>query len=163
MHVGSYGRALIHHFEGHTPYAYNDPVGFCTAGPGVLLHRSRCSGVDYAKYGDRASPGITPTRYEAMFLKALEPREQAVERLIGKRRMKTTKRNEFSAMVSLLYNIGEGGFAGSTVLREHKAGHSFRAGLAFMMWNKAGGRVLLGLSRRRRSERRLYRTGKLRF
>lgn len=161
MKIGANARALINHFEGYTPFAYNDPVGFCTAGPGVLLHKSRCTQMDYDRYGTRNVPGISPDQYERMFLRAIAPREAAVEKLIGPKAMKHTTRHEFGAMVSLFYNIGIGNFTKSTVLREHKAGHKFRAGLAFLMWNKAGGKVLLGLSRRRRAERRLYRTGKL--
>jgi lysozyme len=162
MHIGHNARALIHHFEGHTPYAYNDPVGFCTAGPGVLLHRSRCTSADFNRYGTRARPKIRPAAYELLFAKAMAPREAEVERLIGARAMKHTSRHEFGAMVSLAYNIGTGAFATSTVLKQHKAKHPVRAGAAFLLWNKAGGRTLLGLSRRRRAERRLYRTGKLR-
>lgn len=163
MHVGSRARALIHHFEGHTPYAYNDPVGFCTAGPGILLHKSNCERRDFVRYGTREKPKIDPIAYEKMFLEALRPRERAVEALIGPEAMKRTERHEFGAMVSLAYNIGLGNFEESTVLREHRAGHKFRAGAAFLLWNKSGGRVLLGLSRRRRAERRLYRKGELKF
>jgi lysozyme len=42
------------------------------------------------------------------------------------------------------------------VLREHNAGNHQTAADAFLLWNKARGRVLPGLDRRRREERDLY-------
>jgi GH24 family phage-related lysozyme (muramidase) len=62
-------------------------------------------------------------------------------------------------MVSLTYNIGAAGFARSTVLRRHKMGDYDGAAKAFLWWNKAGGRVLRGLTRRREAEAALYRSG----
>ncbi|HNC24804.1 MAG TPA: lysozyme [Opitutaceae bacterium] len=59
------------------------------------------------------------------------------------------------AVVSLAYNIGLGNFAKSSVRRELNAGN-VRAGCeAFMKWNKAGGIVFRGLTRRRDAERKL--------
>lgn len=66
--------------------------------------------------------------------------------------------NQFSAMTSLAYNIGVGGFAGSTLARQHRAGNYQAAADAFLSWNKAGGQVLAGLDRRRGEERALYLT-----
>lgn len=162
-HVGRLGKQLIHHFEGRTPYAYNDPVGFCTAGPGILLHRSRCTSADYAKYGSRVAPKITERVYDEMFNRAARPREVQLADMIGARRMRTTQAHEFSAMFALLWNIGASAFASSSVLRLHKARMGFAAGAAFLLWNKAGGRCLDGLVRRRMSERHLYRKGELKL
>lgn len=148
---------LIHKSEGHTPYAYNDPVGFCTAGPGILLHRSRCTQADFDRYGTQAHPGITAAEYDQMFRRALEPREAAVRALVTV----PINRCEFGALVSLCWNIGAGNLARSTVIRELNAGHRFRAGLAFMLWVRAGGQTLPGLVIRRARERRLFR-GRLR-
>jgi len=68
-----------------------------------------------------------------------------------------TSQNEFDALVSLAYNIGLGAFGGSTLLKLHRAGDKVAAGNQFVRWNKAGGRVLDGLSRRREAEANLYR------
>jgi lysozyme len=59
-------------------------------------------------------------------------------------------------MVLLAFNIGLSNFVNSKVLREHNAGNHQAAADAFLMWDKAGGRVFDGLSRRRQSERDLY-------
>ncbi len=69
-----------------------------------------------------------------------------------------TTQHQFDAMVSLAYNIGPGakGFAGSSVLRRHKAGDIAGAAAAFHMWNKQAGKVLAGLVRRRNAEAVLY-------
>lgn len=63
-----------------------------------------------------------------------------------------------AAMVSLAYNIGLGAFAGSTVLRQHRAGNFEAAADALGLWNKAGGKVMAGLTRRRAAEAKLYRS-----
>lgn len=60
----------------------------------------------------------------------------------------------------LAYNIGLGAFANSTVCRQTKKGEYEKAANAFLLWVKAGGKVLPGLERRRRVEKALY-EGKL--
>jgi lysozyme len=59
-------------------------------------------------------------------------------------------------MVSLSYNIGLGNFATSTVLKRHRLGNYAMAANAFRLWNKAKGKVLPGLTKRREDERALY-------
>lgn len=67
--------------------------------------------------------------------------------------------NQLVASVSLAYNIGTSGFCRSTAAREFNAGR-WRAGCdAFLRWNKAGGRVVRGLTLRRERERALCLTG----
>lgn len=60
------------------------------------------------------------------------------------------------AATSLAYNIGVGAFGASSVSR-HTMRHSFEAAArAFLLWNKAGGRVMPGLDRRRKLEALVY-------
>jgi lysozyme len=60
-----------------------------------------------------------------------------------------------AATTSLSYNIGPAAYARSTVARRFSIG-DYRGGCdAFLMWNRAGGRVVQGLQRRREDERRL--------
>lgn len=63
---------------------------------------------------------------------------------------------QFDAFVSFAYNVGIGGFTRSSVLSHHRAGHYEAAANAFRLWNKAGGKVVKGLTRRREAERKLY-------
>jgi lysozyme len=62
---------------------------------------------------------------------------------------------QFAAAISLTYNIGGAAFARSTVAKRFNAG-DWKGGCdAFLMWNKAGGRVVRGLTNRREAERKL--------
>lgn len=64
--------------------------------------------------------------------------------------------NELSAMVCLAWNIGVSGFKKSSVLKAHNRGDKQAAARAFSLWNKAGGAVMAGLTRRRAAEAALY-------
>jgi lysozyme len=63
---------------------------------------------------------------------------------------------EFDACVSLAYNIGEAAFGRSTLCSLLNLGRKREAADQFPLWNKAGGRVLQGLVRRRAAERSLF-------
>jgi len=67
-----------------------------------------------------------------------------------------TKQNQFDAMVSFAYNLGPGNLSSSTLLKKHKAGDFKGAVAEFAKWNKAAGKVLPGLTRRRAAEAALY-------
>ena len=66
--------------------------------------------------------------------------------------------NQLAAMTDLAYNVGVSAFKRSTVLRAHNGGDFTAAARAFSLWNKAGGKVLAGLERRRKAEAVLYLT-----
>ena len=66
--------------------------------------------------------------------------------------------NEFDAMVLLCFNIGPAGFRRSTVLKAHNRGDCQAAARAFGLWNKSGGKVYAGLTKRRAEESALYLT-----
>ncbi len=68
-----------------------------------------------------------------------------------------TSQGQFDALVSFHYNTGAIGRA--TLTRKHVAGDHAGAAREFSRWNKAGGRVMKGLVRRRAAEERLYRSG----
>ena len=64
--------------------------------------------------------------------------------------------NECAALVSFAYNVGLGGLKKSSVLRAHNAGDKQAAARAFGLWNRAGGKVMSGLTRRRAEEAAMY-------
>lgn len=66
-----------------------------------------------------------------------------------------TRAYPFAAAISLSYNIGTAGFCRSTAARQFNAGRWAAGCDAFLPWNKAGGRVIAGLVRRREAERKL--------
>jgi len=68
-----------------------------------------------------------------------------------------TTQGQFDAMTSLAYNIGEGAFSKSTLLKRHLAHDYDGAAAQFAVWNKQAGKVLNGLVRRRTAEARIYR------
>ena len=67
-----------------------------------------------------------------------------------------TAQHQFDAMVSFAYNVGLGNLNSSTLLKKHKAGDYAGAAAEFARWNKAAGKVLPGLTRRRAAEAALY-------
>jgi len=67
-----------------------------------------------------------------------------------------TSQNQFDAMVSFAYNVGIGNLSSSTLLKKHKAGDFAGAQAQFAAWNKAAGKVLPGLTKRRAAEAALY-------
>ena len=81
-----------------------------------------------------------------------------VERLIGGA---ATSDNQFDALVSFAYNLGATSLHGSTLLKEHLAGNYAGAQAQFARWDRAGGRVMAGLARRRAAEAALYSGGGL--
>jgi lysozyme len=60
--------------------------------------------------------------------------------------------NEFDAIVDLVFNIGAGNFAGSTLLKLLNIGDFTNAALEFDKWSHAGGQIIAGLLRRRQAE-----------
>lgn len=60
---------------------------------------------------------------------------------------------QLDAMVDLAYNIGASAFQGSTLVRLFNAGDLASAAEQFLRWNRSGGKVLLGLRRRRAADR----------
>ena len=66
--------------------------------------------------------------------------------------------NQFAALVSFCFNVGEGNLRTSTLRRMHNAGDYKGAAAQFARWDKAAGKVLPGLVKRRAAERKLYET-----
>jgi lysozyme len=64
--------------------------------------------------------------------------------------------NQFDALVSFTYNLGDGNLRKSTLLRKLNAGDYQGAADEFPKWDRAGGQVIAGLLRRRNAERDLF-------
>ena len=64
--------------------------------------------------------------------------------------------NEFSALVSFVFNVGCGNFLGSTLLKLLNDGRIDECGPQFERWNHANGVVLDGLTKRRKAEAALF-------
>ena len=64
--------------------------------------------------------------------------------------------NEFSALVSFVFNVGCGNFLGSTLCKLINDGRLDECGPQFLRWNHANGQVLDGLTKRRKAEAELF-------
>lgn len=67
--------------------------------------------------------------------------------------------NQFSALTSFVFNLGCGNFKSSTLLTRLNAGNVKAASDEILLWNKAGGKVLAGLVKRREAEKTLFCSG----
>ena len=149
MNPSSACSKLVQQFEGCAKKrsdgmfeAYPDPgsggdpwtIGWGATGPGikkgVVWTRAQCD----ARFDDDMK------RYAADVIRA-----------IGNA---PTTQNQFDAMVSFHYNTGAIGKA--TLTKLHNQGNFAGAAAEFARWNRAGGRVMPGLTRRRAAEAALY-------
>ena len=64
--------------------------------------------------------------------------------------------NQFDALVSFTFNLGAGALSRSTLLKHLNAGNYSAAAGQFKLWNMAGGKPVLGLTRRRAAEADLF-------
>ncbi len=142
MRTSDRGLALIREFEGFVDHAYLDPVGIWTIGYGFTA---------------RVRPGDKMTRAEAD--KRLREELGAYEAGIILATGGNTTQQEFDALASFAWNVGINGMQNSTAVRLHNKGDKQGAAEAFKLWNKAGGKVLNGLVRRRKAEAEYYLTG----
>lgn len=108
--------------------------------------------------GKPIRPGTVWTQEECDRKKAedMAEFERQVRAILGDA---PTTQGQFDALVSFAYNIGSSSLRGSTLMRKHKAGDYAGAADQFARWNKAGGAVMRGLTRRRAAEAALYRSG----
>lgn len=144
MKTNQAGVNLIKEFEGFRSKAYKCPAGVWT----IFFGHTSAAGAPEVK------PGMTGSKEEGerVLKRDLKQYEDAVSRSI---KVELTS-NQFSACVSLCYNIGAGNFAKSSVARFCNKKQFKQAADAFALWNKAGGKVLPGLVRRRAAEAALF-------
>jgi lysozyme len=142
MKLSQRGIDLIKQFEGYSSKAYPDPA---TGGVPWTIGYGTTRGV---------KPGmvITAEQAEKMLRDDVAKFESGVSSLITA----PTTQGQFDAMVSLAYNIGLGNFGKSTLLKKHNARCYTCAADQFRVWNRANGKVMNGLTRRRAAERQVY-------
>ena len=138
---------LIKRWEGFRAEAYLDAVGVWTIGYGTTA----AAGVGIKP---RAGMRVTEADAEHYLAEAVKKFEAQIRPYITA----PVNANEFGAFTSLAYNIGPGAFRRSTALKRFNAGDKAGAAEAMLWFNKAGGRVLRGLERRRADEVALFKT-----
>lgn len=153
------GLDLIMFYEGCELTAYPDPIGIWTIGYGH-------TGADVYK-------GLVITQQKAEEFLAEDVKQ--FERLINRYVTSDINQHQFDALVSFIYNVGPGKRGvkdgliwlktgvSSTLLRNVNAGNWTTAASNFLAWNRAGGKVLNGLTKRRQTESTLFSKGYLDF
>jgi lysozyme len=144
------GVNLVQHYEsclqphGKGKYkSYKDPVGVLTIGWGHTNH-----------HPPKITADTVWTREECddVFRRDMEIFEKTVRRMVKVE----LNQEQFDALVSFTFNLGEGNLGKSTLLKKLNAGDYAGAGQEFHKWNKAGGKELRGLTRRRKSESNVF-------
>lgn len=155
LQLSAKGSDFIKRFESYVGKPYKDAVGVWTIGYGNTYYEDRraVKGTD-APISEARAAQLKQNIINMDFAPAVNLLF-ADEIASGK-----LNQNMFDALVSLAYNIGTRGLAGSSVTRYIKAGDYKRAADAFLAWNKGRVRgelvVLNGLTRRRQDERKMF-------
>lgn len=151
MKTGEKGLRLIEYFETGNNLnkyltAYWDATGkVWTIGIGSTYYEDG----SLIKKGDK----ISAERARSMFTNILPRYEKDVLRLVKK----PLTQNQFDALVSFTYNVGASNLSKSTLLRKVNANpNDSSIACEFPKWNKSGGVVLNGLTKRRKAEADLY-------
>lgn len=139
LSLSAIGLVAIAGYEGYRGVAYKDIVGVPTIGYGTT------QGV---KMGDTTTPDRALARLN---VDVKNTYAAGVQKCIGDVPL---FQHEFDAYVSLAYNIGVSGFCKSTIVKrlQSKPPDYVGACEAIRMWNKAGGKVVQGLTARREKE-----------
>lgn len=150
MFFSTHGLQMLKDFEGLRLEAYKDIAGIPTIGYGNITYENGAK----VKMGDV----ITKERAERLLMEKVT---KFAAKMDWMTKTITLNQNQFDALVLLTYNIGEGAFKKSTVLKrvlKNPNDPSIRD--AFMMWNKATIKGVLteskGLTTRRATESALY-------
>lgn len=140
---------LIVEFEDLRTVAYPDPAhGWAVPTIGV--------GHTSAAGPPKVFKGQTITKDEAYQI--LERDLVSVEKTVDRLVKVPMNPNQRGAVVSFTFNLGEGNLAKSTMLKKLNASDYAGAAAEFPKWNKAAGKVMAGLTRRRVAEARLFMT-----
>jgi lysozyme len=156
MKTGPAGLALIKEFEGLFLQAYDD------ANEKVVPSGGHCIGTLTIGWGlttsagpPRIYPGMVITRPEAEDILASDLTSVELE-VIHLARVSLTQ-NQFDALVSFQFNTGWLAHKHCSLLEALNSGKYDLADEDFMLYDRANGKVLVGLSRRRKAEKELFR------
>lgn len=140
--TGEKGVQLICQFEGLKLDRYRDAVGLWTIDYGHLILKGEMEKLIK----------ITTGEAKQLLRNDLKRTEDGVKKLLSQ----SATQAQFDALVSFAFNLGVGNLKKSTLLKKFNAGDIQGAALQFKSWNKAGGKVLAGLTRRREAEMKLF-------
>ncbi|WEW59014.1 lysozyme [Emydomyces testavorans] len=142
---------LIKEFEGFVPKPAPDPIGLPTVGYGHLCKTKGCSEVPY-KFP------LTKETATELLKKDLKEFQQTIT--LSTKELVVLNANQYGALVSWAFNVGSGAARSSTLIKRLNEGQNPNTVISEELpkWNKAGGKVLPGLTRRRNAEVALAKT-----
>lgn len=149
MKINAATLALVKHFEGLYLEAYKCPAGIWTIGYGHTGLRHN----DGTVFKGRK---ITSQEANQLLARDLEIFAAGVSRLLLPKAAAALNENQFGALVSFAFNLGLGNLTKSTLMQRVNALRFADCPAEFLKWNRASGRVLRGLTRRRQSEANLF-------
>lgn len=164
--VSDKGVDFIAEFEGFYSKPYNDPVGYATVGYGHLLGYRPVLPADskgvWVK-GQKVPGQLTQEEAKRLLKSKLkkdyEPNVRALFSFGGPLYGKFSQ-NRYDALVSFAFNLGSHSLRGisgfETIGKAIQAGDLKAIADAMLLYDKAGGQALPGLTRRRKAERRLF-------
>lgn len=148
------GQEFVVEFEGFSSQLYNDQAGHCTIGVGHLVHAGGCRPTEGG-----LEKGITKAK--ALSLMRTDSRSKVDA--VGANVKVPLTQEQFDALVSFTFNVGEHNFETSTLLKKLNAGDLTAVPGELARWNKitVNGRKVpsRGLTRRREREGKLFATG----
>lgn len=139
MRTSQKGVSLIKSFEGLRLKSYQDSVGVWTIGYGTTR-------------GIGPNMTITNEQAERMLMNDLTRFEPELDRLVTV----PLSQSQWDALMSFTYNLGAANLGSSTLLKLLNAKDYAGAAAQFPRWNKAGGQVLAGLTKRRAAEQQMF-------
>lgn len=144
------GKIILRQFEGCKLVAYKCPAGYWTIGYG---NRYYADGTPVQE-GDK----IDQETANRLLDITIEKFEKQVKLLLGDTLLVTLPKEAIDPLISFAFNVGTGAFAKSTLLKKIKENKLNFDGIEaeFMKWNKGGGKVLDGLTKRRKVEFQMY-------
>lgn len=145
MKIGKKGLDLIKSFEGLKLKPYLDSAGIPTIGYGTIMY-------DNGKRVSMQDPPITEDQANQYLEYEVNEKTAAVNQFVTI----AINQNQFDALVCFAYNVGVGALQKSTLLKLLNSGDYAGAADQFLRWNKAGGKEIPGLTRRRQAERALF-------
>jgi lysozyme len=138
--LDDYGIRMLKYFEGFRPEAYIDIGGKLTIGYGHLVREGEVFATLSRSNGEKL------LRQDVKLAEAVVKRNVKVG----------LTQHQFSALVSLVYNIGSGNFSDSKLLDYINREHFGDAANEFLRWDRVGVRRAPALSKRRQFERQLF-------
>lgn len=143
MQISYNGLEALKEYEGFRADAYKDTGGVWTIGFGTTIAD-----------GKPVTQGMWCSQAQAIEWLRVDcaGAQTAVNQLVRV----PLKQNQFDALVSFIYNVGEDAFRKSTLLRLLNQGLYADAAKQFDRWNQDNGKVIPGLVSRRKIERSMF-------